>query len=70
MDNLKSKILPTAAPPITSFPLIANMLSILWLDKNKTLPWICDRFIQLVARNDIPVMIFFFMSFILLPMHS
>ena len=53
MENLKSKILQTAAPPITSFPLIANMLSILWLDKEKTLPWICDRFIQLVARNDI-----------------
>lgn len=52
MNNIKSKILPSVAPPITSYPLIANMMSILWLDEDKTLPWICDRFIQLVGRTE------------------
>lgn len=42
--------LPVEYPPITSFPYIANSLSILWVKKDKVLPWICDRYIQLVIR--------------------
>ena len=45
------KILPCAIPPITSYPLIANMMSVLWLHKEETLPWIADRFIQLIGRK-------------------
>ena len=50
--NLK-KVLPCAFPPITSYPLIANMMSVLWTYKEQTMPWIVDRFIQLVGRKDI-----------------
>lgn len=46
------KILPCAFPPITSYPLIANMMSVLWTYKENTLPWISDRFIQLIGRKD------------------
>ena len=42
--------LPVEQPPITSFPTIANTLSILWGHKEKVLPWLSDRLIQLVVR--------------------
>lgn len=42
--------LPIEEPPITSFPVIANILSILWGSKEKVIPWLSDRFIQLVIR--------------------
>lgn len=42
--------LPVVYPPITSYPYIANSLSILWVKKEKVLPWICDHYIQLVIR--------------------
>jgi len=44
------KYLPVTDPPITCFPGIANIFSILWVHKAKVLPWICDRYIQLVIR--------------------
>ena len=40
-------------PPITSYPIIANMMSILWAYKDKTIPWISDRLIQLLWRGRI-----------------
>lgn len=42
--------LPTSYPPITSYPGVANILSILWVNKDKVLPWICDRYIQIIIR--------------------
>lgn len=47
--------LPVEYPPITSFPYIANSLSILWVNKDQVLPWICDRYIQLVIRPHHPI---------------
>ncbi|SET22209.1 cysteine peptidase family C39 domain-containing protein [[Clostridium] polysaccharolyticum] len=44
------KCLPVAYPPITSYPGIANPMSFLWVHKDKVLPWICDRYIQLIIR--------------------
>ena len=41
--------LPVAFPPITSYPLIANIFSILWANKNDSLPWFADHYIQLHA---------------------
>lgn len=38
-------------PPITSYPLIANMMSAIWSYKENVLPWVCDRFINLVGRK-------------------
>lgn len=37
-------------PPITSFPAIANSLSILWVNEDNFIPWISDGYIQLVIR--------------------
>lgn len=42
--------LPIEEPPITSFPEIANTLSVLWRHKENVIPWLSDRFIQLVIR--------------------
>lgn len=50
---MKNK-LPLEYPPITSYPLIANMMSVLWSYKQDTLPWISDRFIQLLYREEVP----------------
>jgi len=47
--------LPVEYPPITSFPSIANLLSILWVHKERTLPWICDHYVQLIIRPNHPV---------------
>ncbi|WP_150273164.1 hypothetical protein [Paenibacillus tepidiphilus] len=43
-------ILPVTYPPITSFPHIANILSFLWVNEDKVLPWLCDRYLQLTIR--------------------
>lgn len=45
------KVLTCEYPPITSYPLIANMLSVLWAYKKDTINWISDRFIQLVGHK-------------------
>lgn len=45
------KILSIENPPITSYPSIANVLSILWCHKEEVIPWLCDHYIQLVVRN-------------------
>lgn len=42
--------LPVEEPPITSYPTIANTLSILWPHRDKVLPWLSDHFIQLIIR--------------------
>lgn len=47
-------ILPVEQPPITTYPFIANSFSMLWLKKDKTLPWICNHFIQLTYRPNHP----------------
>ncbi|EPR09608.1 hypothetical protein [Ruminiclostridium papyrosolvens] len=47
--------LPIENPPITSFPAIANTLSILWTKKDKILPWVSERYIQLIIRPHHPV---------------
>lgn len=36
-------------PPITSYSTIANLMSLLWGHREKTMPWICDNFIQLYS---------------------
>lgn len=51
MENNKVKTLLCEKPPITSYPIIANMMSILWAHEEKTMPWIADRFIQLMWRG-------------------
>lgn len=47
--NMK-KIIPLAEPPITTYPSIANVLSLLWNQKEKIIPWFSDHFIQLIVR--------------------
>lgn len=44
------KILDVTEPPITSYPAIANILSLLWTQKDQTMPWLCDHLIQLIIR--------------------
>ena len=46
------KLIPTDIPPITSYPMIANMLIFLWPHKEKIMPWFCDHYIQLVIKTD------------------
>ena len=46
------KILLVEEPPITSYPIIANILSIIWPHKKKVMPWLCDHMIQLIIRPD------------------
>lgn len=46
------KALILEKPPITSYPEIANPFSILWCHKEKTMPWIADRFVQLMMAKD------------------
>ncbi|WP_340022727.1 hypothetical protein MHI24_27560 [Paenibacillus sp. FSL K6-1096] len=43
-------ILPVVNPPITSFPYIANTLSFLWINNAQVLPWLSDRYLQLIIR--------------------
>lgn len=44
------KIIPMMTPPITTYPSIANVLSLLWSRKEQIMPWFSDHFIQLVVR--------------------
>ena len=44
-----NKILDLKYPPITTLPGTANMLSILWANKENTMPWFVDHFIQIFA---------------------
>ncbi len=44
------KILTLEYPPVTSYPSIANILSMVWPIKDKAIVWFCDHFIQLVFR--------------------
>jgi len=44
-----SKLLPLEYPPITSYPIIANIFTVLWSRKNQILPWLADHYIQLHA---------------------
>lgn len=47
------KVLPVEYPPIATYPNTASLFSILWARKDETLPWFCDRFIQLAVKcND------------------
>ena len=43
--------LPVVYPPITSYPELANIFSIIFTHEEKVIPWISDRFIQLVVRE-------------------
>lgn len=43
-------IVSTEVPPITSYPAIANILSLLWTRKENVIPWFSDHFIQLMIR--------------------
>ena len=44
------KIIHIDESPITSYPSIANMLSMAWGKKEELLPWLSDHFVQLVVR--------------------
>lgn len=43
--------LPCDMPPITSYPSIANSLSVLWSHKEVTMSWLASEYIQLVGRK-------------------
>ena len=45
------KIIHIDESPITSYPSIANMLSMAWGKKEELLPWLSDHFVQLVVRS-------------------
>ena len=42
--------LEMASPIITTYPSIANVLSLLGNDKGDMMPWLCDHFIQIIVR--------------------
>ena len=49
-EEKKIKVMELTKPPITTYPSIANVLSLVW-DKNEAaMPWFCDHFIQLIVR--------------------
>ena len=49
--NIKmKKIIKTVYPPITTYPSIANILSLKWGEKEKIMPWIGDHLIQIIVR--------------------
>lgn len=54
MKVIMKVCLPVEYPPITSFPAIANSLSILWANEDKIIPWISDHYIQLMIRPHNP----------------
>jgi hypothetical protein len=43
-----SKTLPVVYPEIASYPGIANIFSVIGINE-RTIPWISDHFIQLIA---------------------
>ena len=47
---MENKLL-CVTPPITSYPSIANQLSVLWAHKEDTMPWLASEYIQLVSRK-------------------
>ena len=49
MINVK---LPVVYPPITSYPEIAHIFSILFSNEQKIIPWISDRFVQVIVREN------------------
>ncbi len=48
------KVLLMTQPPVTTYPEIANILSLLWDRKERIIPWFSDHFVQLVVRPDNP----------------
>lgn len=44
------KIIPMVDPPITTYPAIANILSLKWGKDKNAEAWVMDHFIQLIAR--------------------
>lgn len=46
-----SYILPVVYPPITSFPDVAQTLSILFTEKERVLPWFMTHYMQLTALH-------------------
>ena len=44
------KIISLEQPPITSYPSIAKILSLMWEQKEAIMPWFSDHFIQLIVR--------------------
>lgn len=51
MEIIVNNILPVIYPPITSYPGIAQPLSILFTEKEKILPWFMTRYLQLTALH-------------------
>ena len=49
----KIKELECPIPPVTSFPLLANMMSVLWTNPHDTMGWISEHFIQLISQPTI-----------------
>lgn len=43
-------IITVLYPPITTYPSIANILSLMWNKRERIQPWFSDHFIQLVVR--------------------
>lgn len=50
--GIAMRVLPLVTPPITTYPSIANILSLMWSKKNQILPWFSDHFIQIMVRLD------------------
>ena len=48
---MRNKILPVEYPPITTYPIIANIFAVLWHKKEQVLPWFADHYIQLHATG-------------------
>ncbi len=49
VDDMR-KIIPMVDPPITTYPAIANILSLKWGKDKNAEAWVMDHFIQLIAR--------------------
>lgn len=50
--NMKKFVLPTVYPPITTYPQIACLFTILFVHEQEIMPWICDHYIQIIAIRD------------------
>lgn len=51
MEKRENNIITLSKPPITVYPSIANVLSIVWDSEDKNIcAWFCDHFIQLLVR--------------------
>ena len=52
MENNEDKrnVIELAEPPVTTYPSVANILSLLWDRSEGVLPWLCDHFIQIIVR--------------------